>query len=400
MVLPIGDAPNPRGLPVATYALIAINVAVYVLITLPQAGVRADPGDPLLAEYARVMQHALGDDPAELRAVLARVSVYDLFVFRWGFRPDAPSAVDLFTSMFLHGGLFHLAGNMLFLWIYGDNVEHRIGPTRFVAWYLVTGVAATLFHMAGDSDSPIPMVGASGAISGILGFYFVWFPRNHVRLLWLLPPLAMQVFEVPSRLVLGLYLVMENVLPYLLARDGAGIAHGAHIGGFVAGVAIGWLLDRRELREQPAEYTHGPDRRAGAEGPPDIGAAVDVGRYDDAATRYFRLSPERARGVLTPAQSLALAEWLAQHGHAQAAVVVARRHLRDFARGPGIAEAHLLAGEGLLEENQPTAAYQHFVAALDADPPQDVAAIARRAIASIESLQKPRGGRPGVRRLG
>ena len=105
--------------------------------------------------------------------------------------------------MFLHAGFLHLFGNMLFLWIYGDNVEHRLGHVPYLFWYLATGVAATLFHMLGASGSQIPLVGASGAISGMLGFYFVWFPRNQVRLLWLLPPFVMQVFEVPARLVLG-----------------------------------------------------------------------------------------------------------------------------------------------------------------------------------------------------
>src|SRR5262249_56519789 len=105
---------------------------------------------------------------------------------------------------------------------------------RYLICELATGIAATRFHVLGAPHSQIPLVGASGAISGVLGFYFVWFPRNRVRLLWLLPPFVMQVFEVPARLVLGVYLVLENLLPYLIVRGDAGVAHGAHIGGVVA----------------------------------------------------------------------------------------------------------------------------------------------------------------------
>ena len=104
--------------------------------------------------------------------------------------------------MFLHGGFMHLFGNMLFLWIYGDNVEKRLGMIPFVLWYLATGAAATLFHAAVFSTSDVPLVGASGAISGVLGFYFVWFPRNTVRVLLFLPPFIMQVIQIPARIVL------------------------------------------------------------------------------------------------------------------------------------------------------------------------------------------------------
>src|SRR5262249_9957 len=134
---------------------------------------------------------------------------------------------------------------MSFLWIYGDNVERRLGTVGYLLTYLGTGIAATLFHWAGAPGSPLPVVGASGAISGVLGCYFVWFPRNVVRLLWLLPPFLGQVFEVPARVVLGLYLVAENLLPYLFASDDAGVAHGAHIGGFLAGLAVAWIANRR-----------------------------------------------------------------------------------------------------------------------------------------------------------
>src|SRR4030095_1087421 len=138
---PIGDAPNPRGVPVVTYTLIAINVAVYLFITLPLGAQRPTSNDPVLQEYLRAMSEAV-PDRAALQQLVTQASTYDLFVFQWGFRPAHPSLVDLFTCMFLHGSLLHLVGNMLFLWIYGDNVEHRLGPVRYLLWYLADSVVA------------------------------------------------------------------------------------------------------------------------------------------------------------------------------------------------------------------------------------------------------------------
>lgn len=249
MIIPLGDWPNPPGRPVTTYALLGANVVVYLLFTLPLGFARADPSDPLLPEYVRtVAEHAPPSVTA--RQILAGLSAYDLFVFRYGFRPDSPSLADLFFSLFLHANLLHLAGNMLFLWIYGDNVEYRLGRARFLAAYLLTGVAATLFHSLFAMRSALPLIGASGAISGVLGLYFLWFPHNRVRLLLFFPFLT--AVTVPARILLGLYLVVDNLLPFL-ARGGdeAGVAHGAHIGGFLAGLGLARLIDRRGGAPKP-----------------------------------------------------------------------------------------------------------------------------------------------------
>ncbi len=244
VILPIGDSPNPEGTAFATYALIAANVAVY-LLTLPLAWVRPDASDPQLAEYAHLVARQTGYR-ISVQEILANASAYDLTVFRWGYRPVAPSLVTLLASMFLHGGFAHLAGNMLFLWIYGDNVEHRVGPARFVAYYLVTGAAATLLHAMFFPTSGLPLVGASGAISGVLGFYFLWFPENRVHLLLLFPFLMR--LSVPARTLLGLYIIVENVFPFVLSGGATGVAYGAHIGGFVAGLLIATSSDRRAVR--------------------------------------------------------------------------------------------------------------------------------------------------------
>ena len=135
--------------------------------------------------------------------------------------------------MFLHGGFAHLFGNMLFLWIYGDNVEHRLGSLRYVFWYLLAGAAATLFHAVFDSDSRIPLVGASGAISGVLGGYLVLFPQRRVRAI-----IFNFLTEVPAFVALGLWIVYQIVLGYMTPAGTGGVAYAAHIGGFIAGVVM------------------------------------------------------------------------------------------------------------------------------------------------------------------
>ncbi len=361
MILPIGDAPNTRGANPVTLLLIAINVAVYLFLSLPLEGRRPDPRDPAFAEYVEVMAQATGGrvDALELAE---QASSYDLFVFEHGYRPAAARVSDLFASMFLHGGFMHLAGNMLFLWIYGDNVERRLGSSRYLFWYLATGAVATLFHSVFDSGSDIPLVGASGAISGVLGFYFVWFPRNQVRLLFLLPPFLMNVFEVPARIVLGVYLVADNLLPFLFAAGG-GVAHGAHIGGFIAGTVVAFWQDRREPVAAPT--------------------TTGAGLADPA-------SPEEA---------LALAGRLHAAGQPDAALGILRQLVRDVPRGPSLAAVHLLLGLILLrDKGQPTAAYQYLLSSLDLDPSPEVAATATAALREIEALQKRRFGQLHARR--
>ncbi len=389
MFLPVGDQPNPRGTPVANYAILAANVLIYVALTLPLSFRPADPSDPRLAEYVETIRQNLPPG-VSIQDLLRQVSEYDLFVFSWGYRPAEPSVLALFASMFLHGGFAHLFGNMLFLWIYGDNVEHRLGSARYALWYLATGACATLFHSVFDSDSRIPLVGASGAISGVLGFYFLWFPRNSVRVWVLLFPFFMQVVLLPARLVLGFYLVLDNIFPFLLTRgsQGAGVAYGAHIGGFLAGLAVAWLKDRREVAARPAEYRESP-RASGytaREALEDALRRQDMGR---AAELYFELPADETRRLLSPDDSIALANWLAKNGHSRAALTLYQRHLRDYPGGPGAAEAHAYAGLLLLHAlREPTASYQHLVEALDHDPDPELETMIRRALQEIESRQK------------
>ena len=392
MFLPLGDEPNPRGTPVVTWTLIGVNVAVFLLVTVPLSRVAPALDDPALFDYVRALGPRISSRAA-LETLLQQVSAYDLVVFAHGFRPADPSVPALVSSMFLHGGFMHLAGNMLFLWIYGDNVEHRLGRWRYLAAYLGAGVLATLSHAVLNLDSALPMVGASGAISGVLGLYFIWFPRNRVRLWIMLFPFFMNVVHAPARLVLGVYLVVDNVLPLLATRaaGGGGVAYGAHIGGFVGGLAYAWWSARREVRARPAEYTAAA---AAAPDPPVVDSdpsstrgirlLIAAGEHEAAAAAYFRLSPARTVRLLMPRDSLEFARWLANHDHSDAALVVYQRHLRDYPLGPYLAEAHLGAGlVQLYARNQPTAAWQHLMAVLDTDPHPDTEAYARRALADI-----------------
>jgi len=389
MFLPVGDAPNPKGVPFVTYTLIALNVAVYLFVNLPLDSRPADRRDPEFREYIQVMSRELGDR-ADARELVARASEYDLFSFEHGYRPAAPRLSALLTCMFLHGGLVHLLGNMLFLWIYGDNVERRVGGFAYLFWYLATGVAATLFHSLLFSSSEIPLVGASGAISGILGFYFVWFPRNRVRMLVFLPPFLMQILEIPARWVLGMFLVVDNLLPFLFAGD-SGVANGAHIGGFIAGALVAWTMDRRGLAARPegVEAPEAPVTGTGA-----VRAALADGRTAEAARAYFALPPSLARGALTTADAVELASWLRQGGHSDAALLLLRRVIRDVPRAEGLAEVYALAGTILLEDQrEPAAAYQYLLTALDLGPRAETAVAVRRELATIAELQKRQVGR-------
>lgn len=161
----------------------------------------------------------------------------------------APGGVlHLFTSMFMHGGVMHLVGNMWFLWIFGDNVESDTGPLRFLVFYLLTGAIATLAHTASDPLSRMPLVGASGAISGVLGAYLVKHPSANIRTLI---PLGLftRIVDVPAFVFLFIWIGMQ-ILSQAATRghQGGGVAYLAHIGGFLAGAACIFLFQNKESR--------------------------------------------------------------------------------------------------------------------------------------------------------
>jgi membrane associated rhomboid family serine protease len=173
------------------------------------------------------------------------------FLLTYGLVPADFSPLTLVTSMFLHGGFLHFGGNMLYLWIFGDNVEDRMGHGRFIAFYLLCGAGAALAQTAMGPDSPVPMVGASGAIAGVMGAYFVLYPRS--KIVTLLPPiLVIRLVEVPAIFFLGLWFLLQRVSGLgSIAATSSGLAAGgvafwAQVAGFVVGASGVVLLKRPE----------------------------------------------------------------------------------------------------------------------------------------------------------
>jgi membrane associated rhomboid family serine protease len=149
----------------------------------------------------------------------------------------APPMITLLTSQFLHGGWMHLIGNMLYLWIFGNNVEDAMGHVRFAIFYFLSGIAAALAQAISNPDSALPMIGASGAISGVLGAYLLLYP--HARVLVLIPlGFYSRLVHVPAMLALGFWFVLQLISSALADPRAGGVAFGAHIGGFVAGMAL------------------------------------------------------------------------------------------------------------------------------------------------------------------
>jgi len=205
-----------------------------------------------------------------------------------------------------------------------------------------------------------------------------------------LPPFLMQVFEIPARWVLGMYLLVDNLLPFLFAGE-SGVANGAHIGGFIAGGLVAWVMDRRGLAARPADI-EAPEAAAGGAGA--VRAALADGRLAEAARAYFALPPHASRGALSTGEAVELASWLRQTGHSDAALLLLRRVIRDVPQGAGLAEVYALAGAILLEDRrEPAAAYQYLLTALDLGLRPEPAAAVRRELRAIEELQKRQVGR-------
>jgi membrane associated rhomboid family serine protease len=206
-MFPIGDDDTSRRtVPLVTYALIALNVLFFFV---------------------------------ELRGS-------DAFIGKWAFVPSRFLAnpfgniLTLFTSMFMHAGWVHLGGNMLYLWIFGDNVEDRFGHIKFIIFYLLCGLAATFAQLAFSPGSNVPNLGASGAIAGVLGAYILLFPKGKVKVLQ-----GQQVIQVPALIVIGIWIVLQffsSIGSIANAGQTGGVAYMAHIGGFLAGFVLTFLF--------------------------------------------------------------------------------------------------------------------------------------------------------------
>ena len=204
-----------------------------------------------IAACVAVFLWQLGLDPREARRALLAYGVVPAVLFDYKDLPAAiavvPAPLTLVTSMFLHGGWMHLLGNMLFLWVLGDNVEDATGHARFVVFYLLAGIAAGLAQSAVAPQSTVPMIGASGAISGVLGAYFILFPHASVLTLVIFG-FFWRVVRIPAILVLGFWMVVQILNGLGSFGAGGGVAWFAHIGGFFAGMGLLLLLRPRPAR--------------------------------------------------------------------------------------------------------------------------------------------------------
>jgi membrane associated rhomboid family serine protease len=224
-MFPLGDENHDRVItPYVNYAFIAINVLVFVLLQ----GLGSN--DAFSYAFSLVPREiTTGIDLAtpqiiEVGNQRAQVPHY---------ATPLPVYFNFISSMFMHGDFMHLFGNLLFLWIFGDNIENMIGHVRYAIFYLICGIAAALGQIVMDTDSIIPMLGASGAISGVLGGYILLFPTNRVR------ALIFNIFTtVPAYVALGLWIGVQLLQGYFSPAGQGGVAYAAHIGGFIAGLAL------------------------------------------------------------------------------------------------------------------------------------------------------------------
>ena len=220
-MIPIGDDNSARRLtPVVTYVLIALNALVFFL--------ELNGGEAFIQRWAFVPSRFLADPVGDLPT--------------------------LFTSMFMHAGWVHLLGNMLYLWIFGDNVEDRLGHATFTVFYLLCGLGATFAQLAVSTGSNIPNLGASGAIAGVLGGYILMFPRGRVNVL-----MGRSIVAMPALIVLGLWILLQifsSVGTFTeSAQTQGGVAYMAHIGGFVAGMILTYVLGgTRRALPPPRNY--------------------------------------------------------------------------------------------------------------------------------------------------
>jgi membrane associated rhomboid family serine protease len=233
MIFPIGDDDSDRTItPFVNYLLIAINVLVFVFLQGATGENNFTASFATVPEEIRTGRDVKGPVPIKVGN--------EEGVIRLGETPS-PVYITLLTSMFMHGGWMHLLGNMLFLWIFGDNLENVMGRFRYLIFYLLTGVIASLTHVFSTfafGDSPfIPSLGASGAISGVLGGYLVLFPRRQVRVI-----LLRMLTSVPAIVAIGLWFVLQLIQAFGVIsagpQSGGGVAFMAHVGGFVAGLLL------------------------------------------------------------------------------------------------------------------------------------------------------------------
>ena len=226
-MIPLKDDNPISGRPIVTYFLIGLCV----LIFLAQLGSDSYSTGQLFYSYGLIPSVLMGHNQLPM----------DLYV--------VPAFVTIFTSMFMHGGFLHLIGNMLYMWIFADNIEDNLGPTKFIIFYLLAGIGAAMTQVLMDTNSQIPMVGASGAIGGVLGAYLINHPN--ARVLVLIPfGFFSQLIKIKALYVLGFWFILQFI------SSGGGVAYAAHIGGFVSGMIL--ILFFNKISRKKTKIVKGP----------------------------------------------------------------------------------------------------------------------------------------------
>jgi membrane associated rhomboid family serine protease len=260
MVIPLSDDNSDRQrAPIVNYLLIIANVLVFIFLQ----GMGSDDNYVTHA-FALVPEEIVTGKNLDLKARVVQNPVTGEEYALPAVEPTPGSVyLTLLTSIFMHGGWMHLLGNMLFLWIFGDNVEDRLGPVRYLFFYLLCGVLAALAHVATvyalGQEATVPCLGASGAISGVLGGYLLLFPRKRVLVL-----IVRVVTEVPAFIVIGLWFLFQIIHSLgAMGDNGAGVAYGAHIGGFLAGLGLVKVFALRLEEPKGPAVRWSPPRRPG-----------------------------------------------------------------------------------------------------------------------------------------
>ena len=241
MIMPLYDDNSQRNrTPFVNYTLIAINIFVFAMFQ------NFGENERFVYTFSAVPAEIIsGKDIQSSPTVLGKTRSGEEII-RPGLEPTPFTVyITLITSMFMHGGVGHILGNMLFLWIFGDNVEDRLGHLQYLLFYIIVGILASLAHVATcvllKSDLLTPSLGASGALSGVMGAYLLFFPNNSVTVL-----IFRFVTTVPAIVAVGLWFAMQLFSSFmeLGAGEGGGVAYGAHIGGFIAGLPLAFFIDK------------------------------------------------------------------------------------------------------------------------------------------------------------
>ena len=228
-MIPLKDDNPTSGRPIVTYFLIGLCVVVFVI----QMSSQSYKTGQLFYSYGLIPSVLMGHNqlPVDLYAV--------------------PAIVTIFSSMFMHGGFMHIIGNMLYMWIFADNIEDDLGPTKFIIFYLLSGIGAAITQVSIDTHSQVPMVGASGAIGGVLGAYLINHPK--ARVLVLIPfGFFSQLIKIKALYVLGFWFILQFI------SQGGGVAYAAHIGGFVSGMILILFFNKKTKRKKKSKIIKGP----------------------------------------------------------------------------------------------------------------------------------------------